>query len=670
MIEFIEKNGVKSVNLNGNEIFAEKASCPIVELGIPDIFIDNKKCPDFSFKDKTTFYPAFIKDAEVLENGLKLVFSAKDFSLSMDVTEKDESFNFALSSTQNLAVKINMVSSPSEHVFGAGETFRKADLKGEKMRIFVEEHISAPPIAKKIIAMKLHLKSDKPHAFSKYKNYYVQPTFIASTPAAKRDMTFIASSKKIAFFDFSKANVTSLYFYEVPEKLEIKFHDGVLNAQRYFARKLGMLPRLSDDVYNGMILGIQSGTKTCDEKLEKLLARGAKINGIWAQDWCGERVTKFGKQVFWNFVHDEKLYPNLSEYIKKWNEKGVGFYGYVNPYLCEDGELFKTAKKNGWLVTKQDGSVYLLSMSTFMFGTVDLTNPEAYEWYKENLKKNMIGLGLSGWMADFGEYLPTDSVLYGGSGFDVHNVFPVLWAKCNREALEETGMLGKITFFMRAGYMGAAKYNTLMWNGDQHVDFSSDYGLGSAVIAAISLGYSGMGTSHSDVGGYTTIAPLSRTEELYLRWLEFNAFMPFLRSHEGNRPWDSFQFDQSEKALDSTARFSRIYARLKEYFKKEENYYQETGTPILRSVYSNFEEEAYAKIEDELFVGRELLLCPVIEAGKEKRKVVLPCDAVHLFTKEKYKKGEHEIYAPIGTPAVFYVENGESAEFFDKLELN
>jgi alpha-glucosidase len=42
---------------------------------------------------------------------------------------------------------------------------------------------------------------------------------------------------------------------------------------------------------------------------------------------------------------------------------------------------------------------------------VDLTNPEAYDWIKTIIKDNLIGLGLDGWMADFGEYLPTDCVL-------------------------------------------------------------------------------------------------------------------------------------------------------------------------------------------------------------------------------------------------------------------
>lgn len=69
------------------------------------------------------------------------------------------------------------------------------------------------------------------------------------------------------------------------------------------------------------------------------------------------------------------------------------------------------------------------------------------------IKTNMIDLGVSGWMADFGEYLPVDAVVFDKtlSIEMVHNQWPVLWASCNRQAVEESGKLGEIVFWMRAG---------------------------------------------------------------------------------------------------------------------------------------------------------------------------------------------------------------------------
>jgi alpha-glucosidase len=154
---------------------------------------------------------------------------------------------------------------------------------------------------------------------------------------------------------------------------------------------------------------------------------------------------------------------------------------------------------------------------------------------------------MAGWMADFGEYLPADAVLRGGSGAEWHNRWPVLWARLNREILEDAGLLGTACFFTRSGYSGSARYTTLAWNGDQHVDWSDDYGIGSVVRASLSLAMSGLAFCHSDVGGYTTLPRMTRSKELFLRWLELGAFSPVMRSHEGNRPEANWQFDPTRK---------------------------------------------------------------------------------------------------------------------------
>jgi len=42
----------------------------------------------------------------------------------------------------------------------------------------------------------------------------------------------------------------------------------------------------------------------------------------------------------------------------------------------------------------------------------------------------MINIGLSGWMADYGEYLPVDIILYSGEDpMEFHNKYPVIFAK-------------------------------------------------------------------------------------------------------------------------------------------------------------------------------------------------------------------------------------------------
>jgi alpha-glucosidase len=68
----------------------------------------------------------------------------------------------------------------------------------------------------------------------------------------------------------------------------------------------------------------------------------------------------------------------------------------------------------------------------------------------------MIDLGLSGWMADFGEYVPADGAVFysNQTGREVHNQWPTLWAEVNRNAIDERNVTGDVVFWMRAGSAG------------------------------------------------------------------------------------------------------------------------------------------------------------------------------------------------------------------------
>ncbi len=88
---------------------------------------------------------------------------------------------------------------------------------------------------------------------------------------------------------------------------------------------LGRQPELPDWVYDGVTLGIRGGTEVCQQKLDTMRNGGVKVNGIWAQDWSGIRMTSFGKRVMWNWKWNSALYPQLDTRIAQWKEEGVQF---------------------------------------------------------------------------------------------------------------------------------------------------------------------------------------------------------------------------------------------------------------------------------------------------------------------------------------------------------
>jgi len=163
------------------------------------------------------------------------------------------------------------------------------------------------------------------------------------------------------------------------------------------------------------------------------------------------------------------------------------------------------------------------------------------------------------------------------------------------------------------------------------------------IIAALSMTMSGMGLTHSDIGGYTTFAKnvpeliwTKRTKELFMRWAEQAVFTPVMRTHEGNWPDENWQFDSDEETLLHFAMMSNIHAKLKPYIKSLVENCCKDYEPIIMplnliykmdNIVDNIEECKY-----EYLFGKDLLVAPVLEPNTEEWEVVLPPDAwIHMW---------------------------------------
>ena len=59
---------------------------------------------------------------------------------------------------------------------------------------------------------------------------------------------------------------------------------------------------------------------------------------------------------------------------------------YINPNLNSKGQLFAEASSRQYLVKNETGNTFLLDFGEFYCGIVDMTNPDAYNWYKGKKK--------------------------------------------------------------------------------------------------------------------------------------------------------------------------------------------------------------------------------------------------------------------------------------------
>lgn len=436
------------------------------------------------------------------------------------------------------------------------------------------------------------------------------------------------------------------------------------------AKIMGTMPLLPDWAH-GTWLGLQGGTERVTAIVDSARASGNPVSALWIQDWCGRRKTRLGSQLWWKWEADTTRYPDFPAFCQQMNNRGIRVLGYINPFLAMEGRFYEEALAKGYLVRDSSGEAYELDTGGFPAVLVDLTNPAAYRWLKRVIHNNMLRAGLSGWMADYAEWLPFDCVVHDSTLAPdaAHNLYPVLWAKLNREVIAEAGKEGEVVFFTRSGYTGSERLSTLFWLGDQLVDWGPNDGLKSTLPGLLNSGMSGITLNHSDVGGYTTIhfPPLlkrHRSRELLYRWAEFNAFTPVLRTHEGILPERNLQVYSDPAAVRFFARMGQLHWAMKLYFQRQNDLAQSRGLPILRHTWLNYPAEANAlQAEEQFMVGDGLLVLPVLEPDAATVRGWFPPGRwQHVLRNEVIEgPGWFTINAPLGTPAAFTLMGNDAA---------
>ena len=491
---------------------------------------------------------------------------------------------------------------------------------------------------------------------------YPQPTWLSSARYAVHLETAAYS-----VLDLTEPGRVGIECWNPDMDLELFDAPSLPDLVTKLSDRFGRQPPLPEWAISGAIVGLKDGEASF-ERFDRISASGAAISALWCEDWVGIRQTAFGKRLLWDWKWNAARYPDLPTRIAALAKRGIRYLGYVNPYLAVDGALYQEALAANYLALRPDkDEPHAVDFGEFDAGVVDFTNPAAAKWFSERIiGQEMLDFGLSGWMADFGEYLPTDVRLFDGSDpMEAHNRWPVLWARVNADAIASRGKMGEATFFMRAGFSGVQAFCPLLWAGDQCVDFTRHDGINTVITAALSSGLLGNAYHHSDLGGYTSLHGVVRTEELMHRWIDLAAFAPVMRSHEGNRPADNLQIDSSAEILKHFARMSNVHARLAPYVRALSDEAVATGLPVQRPLFLHYEDPAYYKIQDQYLYGADMVVAPVVEENTGAREVILPDgDWLHLWSGDAYAKGTHQITAPYGQPPAFTRKDSVHAALF------
>jgi alpha-glucosidase (family GH31 glycosyl hydrolase) len=575
-------------------------------------------------------------------------------------------------------VYLTYASYPEERFFGFGTQFTYFDSKGHLVPILIREQ----GIGRGQQPLTWAVDWRAGAGGDPYTSYASVPHYITSEARS-----LFLENYEYSTFDLRENDRVQIRVFSPLMRGQILAGETPAQLIEQYTEYSGRMRPLPEWVLGGAVLGLQGGTDRARRISEELESLGTPIAALWLQDWVGQRKTSFGTQLWWNWELDRDHYPEWGSLRESLEEKNIRLMTYINPFLCDDAaqkknhrrNLFEEAARRGYLVKNQDGEPYRITISSFSAALVDLTNPEAWNWIKDMIKEELIGNGASGWMADFGEGLPYDAVLFSGADPKTyHDRYAEEWARVNREAIGEAGRGDGIVFFNRSGYTKSPRYSTLFWVGDQLVDWDEHDGIKSAVTGLLSSGLSGYSLEHSDIGGYTALDnPLleyHRSKELLLRWIELGAFTTVFRTHEGNIPEVNHQIYSDTETLTHFARFAKIYAAWKPYRMELVKEASETGLPVLRHPFIHYPDDPEVPgLKYQFMVGPEIMVAPVLDPGEDGVVVYLPAGRwVHLWTGERHgslQRGVREtVSAPIGEPAVFYKkDSAEGTRFGEEL---
>jgi len=303
---------------------------------------------------------------------------------------------------------------------------------------------------------------------------------------------------------------------------------------------------------------------------------------------------------------------------------------------------YKVGNDNGYFVKTAAGTTYpmpYLAYTKASSAIVDFTARGAGKWW-QSLITEALNDGYDGWMEDFGEYVPADSILANGrSGFAEHNPYCTRYHKASHE-LTWPRKGSNFAQFVRCGYTGTAPYARIVWGGDPTEDDSEADGLPAAVSQGLSMGMSGIGYWGSDIGGFHALFTQGQTSaELLTRWVEVGAFSGIMRTQGDGYPRPILKGSNMAEVWDAAVlphwrAMSRLRTQLFPYIWDAAQEYQRSGVPMMRDLALAYPNEdvawrlgdakAVAAARYEFLFGPNILVAPVVTENTRERDVWLP----------------------------------------------
>ncbi|WP_460447383.1 TIM-barrel domain-containing protein, partial [Angustibacter aerolatus] len=322
-------------------------------------------------------------------------------------------------------------------------------------------------------------------------------------------------------------------------------------------------------------------------------------------------------------------YPGWTRLVERLRDRDVRVVASVSPAFAPsprpgdpaaEQRLLATARRQGWLVRSAAGEARVpvadVDRGTVPGALLDLTDPDAVEWYAGQLAGRLRAERLSGWVVEGGAELPPDARLADGSGATERGGWPSRWARLVRDACDRAG-----TDCLTV--QAAADETTPAATGALSLDVPD---LPAVVAATANAGVSGAPFVHAAVPGAVD-------DDVAARWAQLQTWGTLLRTDASVGP-----LDWSAARVASLARSSRLVAASASYRRSVLRDAVASGEPVVRPVTVDEPGLTQPSTAAGWFFGDSLLVVPVLRAGERSVRAGLPPgDWVELFTGRRHE---------------------------------
>lgn len=373
------------------------------------------------------------------------------------------------------------------------------------------------------------------------------------------------------------------------------------------------------------------------------------------------------------FTWSPKAFPRPRELHEELAGDGLRTVAIVDPGVSRaDYPAYLEGRASDAFVKTKQGAEYVGKVWPGATVFPDFTKEEARAfWARQH--RALFEVGVAGvWndmndpvlkVAKLYDPLEEDATHAAGSHRRFRNLYANLQAEATALAFREHRPEERPFVLTRSAMSGIQK-SAAVWTGD---NYSSWEQLRANLHHVINLGLSGVPMSGADIGGFggrrgrLGVFKLRVAGELFARWMELGAFMPFCRTHTvlyspGQEPWS-----YGKRVLAACRRVIRRRYQLLPYLCTLMREAHESGAPLVRPLFFHHPDAPPDACHDQLLLGRDLLLAPVLEKGVRAREVWLPPGGwIDFHTGERLQGGEGGTRvhrpAPLGSPPLLVRE--------------